>query len=79
MLLFIVSLHCSEDNGALYTGSQPWTVDASAGNVYVITNEKELGQQWLDTINAETGDITESIRLGSVVRGDGHIGGLALL
>ena len=69
----------------MYTGSQPWTVDAGANKVYAVTSKSTdpKGDQFLDIINAKTGDIEESLPFADIMgkekcSGCG-IGGLALV
>lgn len=73
-----VSVSKTEDSDILFTGSQPWTVDATSGKVYTITNEKG-GQQWLEIFDATSGDLIDSVGFNGIVDGKGYVGGLALL
>ena len=73
----------SQDATGLYTGSQPWTVDAGSSKIYAITS-KALNSdeaQFLDIIDAKTGDIEQSLAFTDIIGKQkcSGVGGLALL
>lgn len=71
-----------QDGAGLYTGSQPWTVDAGSNKIYAITSTSVSpdGAQFLDIMNAKTGDIEQSVPFTEILgKKCNTIGGFALL
>lgn len=67
-----------ENASELFSGSQPWTVDASSNKVYTVSKD-QIGQQYLKILNAKNGDIEFSLNFNDILHSKGTVGGLALV